>query len=172
MQTAFSALRPSGSSLPEHGNASGPAWSGHWVYFEAHFQMISQKYDMWLVGAPGQDARGRAALTGDRVRAPVRLVRVLEWETRVCAAVQDMDERLSTDMEAAARAVRHSRVLTIHGSADDTIPVSDASEFARCIRNHTLHVVEGADHGFSEEVHATEAVEQAVKFFLDGCPSQ
>lgn len=83
-----------------------------------------------------------------------------------------MDERLATDMEAAARAIRRSRVLTIHGSADGTIPVSDASEFARCIRNHTLHVVEGADHGFSDEAHAAEAVEQAVKFFLDGRPEQ
>ena len=82
-----------------------------------------------------------------------------------------MQERMTTDMEAAAKAIVRARVLSIHGSADDTIPVGDALEFARCVANHTLHVVEGADHGFSQEAHAAEAVNQAVQFFLAGCPS-
>ena len=41
------------------------------------------------------------------------------------------------------------RVLTVHGSADELVPVQDALEFAKIIPNHKLHVVEGADHGYT-----------------------
>ena len=40
-------------------------------------------------------------------------------------------------------------VLTVHGSADEVIPVQDALEFAKIMPNHKLHVVEGADHGYT-----------------------
>eukprot|EP00955_Chlamydomonas_euryale_P083789 363889-Chlamydomonas_euryale.AAC.9 len=53
-----------------------------------------------------------------------------------------MDERLAIDMGAAAAAVVASRVTTVHGSADATIPVEDAHAFARVTPQHSLHVVE------------------------------
>lgn len=41
------------------------------------------------------------------------------------------------------------RVLTVHGSADEVIPVEDAFEFAKLIPNHKLHIVEGANHCYT-----------------------
>ncbi|KAG4949386.1 hypothetical protein JHK86_042625 [Glycine max] len=43
----------------------------------------------------------------------------------------------------------YDRVFTIHGSSDEIIPVEDAFEFAKIIPNHKLHVIEGANHIFS-----------------------
>jgi len=104
--------------------------------------------------------RGSLQMTHPRTGAPSTLTQ------------EDMNERLTTDMEAAAKAIQQARVLTLHGTADDTIPVSDASEFDHRVKNHTLRVVEGADHGFSQEEHAAEAVRLATEFFLDGQPSR
>jgi pimeloyl-ACP methyl ester carboxylesterase len=39
--------------------------------------------------------------------------------------------------------------LTVHGSADEINPVQDALEFAKIIPNHKLHIIEGADHGYT-----------------------
>ncbi|GMY36316.1 non-heme chloroperoxidase-like isoform X2 [Fagus crenata] len=59
-------------------------------------------------------------------------------------------EPLSTNMhEACLQIDKECRVLTVHGSADEVIPVQDALEFAKIIPNHKLHVVEGADHGYT-----------------------
>ncbi|KAE9599810.1 hypothetical protein Lal_00045649 [Lupinus albus] len=41
------------------------------------------------------------------------------------------------------------RVLTVHGSMDETVPAEDALEFAKFISNHALHIIEGADHEYS-----------------------
>ena len=43
----------------------------------------------------------------------------------------------------------HDRVFTVHGSADSVIPVKDAFEFAKIIPNHKLHIIEGADHSYT-----------------------
>jgi len=40
----------------------------------------------------------------------------------------------------------NGRVLTVHGSADEVIPLEDAKEFAKIIPNYKLEIVEGADH--------------------------
>lgn len=37
----------------------------------------------------------------------------------------------------------------MHGSADEIIPVEDALEFAKIIPNHKLHIIQGADHGYT-----------------------
>jgi alpha/beta superfamily hydrolase len=39
-------------------------------------------------------------------------------------------------------------VLTIHGSADELVPVEDAHEFAKRISNHVIRIMEGADHKY------------------------
>eukprot|EP01003_Olkasia_polycarbonata_P000126 NODE_1024_length_627_cov_162.652249_g952_i0.p5 GENE.NODE_1024_length_627_cov_162.652249_g952_i0~~NODE_1024_length_627_cov_162.652249_g952_i0.p5 ORF type:complete len:67 (+),score=15.79 NODE_1024_length_627_cov_162.652249_g952_i0:27-203(+) len=45
---------------------------------------------------------------------------------------------------------------TVHGSMDTTVPKQDASSFNSVIQSHTLHIVDGADHFFSN--HHTEVV--------------
>ncbi|KAJ0487944.1 putative chloride peroxidase [Helianthus annuus] len=59
-------------------------------------------------------------------------------------------ERLNTDMhEAGLNIDRDCKVLTVHGSADEVIPVEDALAFAKIIPNHELRIVEGANHDYS-----------------------
>ncbi|CAI0627957.1 unnamed protein product [Linum tenue] len=53
-------------------------------------------------------------------------------------------------------------VLTIHGSADAIVPAGDASEFAKVIPNHKLHIIQGADHGYRS--HQTELASVVLEF--------
>uniref|UniRef100_A0A803MRP8 Serine aminopeptidase S33 domain-containing protein n=1 Tax=Chenopodium quinoa TaxID=63459 RepID=A0A803MRP8_CHEQI len=57
---------------------------------------------------------------------------------------------------------KKNRVLTVHGSADKTTPVEDAYEFSKIIPNHKLHIIEGANHPFSE--HQDELIPVTVNF--------
>ena len=41
------------------------------------------------------------------------------------------------------------KVLTIHGSKDEMVPISSAYKFDDAIANHTLHVIDGANHNFN-----------------------
>jgi len=54
------------------------------------------------------------------------------------------------------------RFLTVHGSADKTIPVEDAYEFAKHVPNHKLHVIEGANHNYT--AHRKEVADAVVDF--------
>ncbi|KMT17939.1 hypothetical protein BVRB_2g034590 isoform D [Beta vulgaris subsp. vulgaris] len=54
------------------------------------------------------------------------------------------------------------RVLTIHGSMDQIVPVKDALEFDEVIANHTLRIIDGADHEFT--LHQNELVQVALDF--------
>ena len=56
------------------------------------------------------------------------------------------------------------RFLTVHGSADTTIPVDDAYEFAKLIPNHKLHVIEGANHNYT--AHHKEVADAVVDFIM------
>ncbi|XWS17633.1 hypothetical protein CRYUN_Cryun33cG0084100 [Craigia yunnanensis] len=59
-------------------------------------------------------------------------------------------DRLTTDSHAACLLINQNcRVLTIHGTMDKIVPSKDALEFARFIRNHKLHLIEGADHEYT-----------------------
>ncbi|XP_059432383.1 uncharacterized protein LOC132165726 isoform X2 [Corylus avellana] len=59
-------------------------------------------------------------------------------------------DRLSTNMhEACLQIDKECRVLSVHGSADVIVPVQDALEFAKIIPNHKLHIIEGANHGYT-----------------------
>lgn len=44
-----------------------------------------------------------------------------------------IEERLSIDMEAAAKRISLSEVLTVHGKADATIPYQDGEAFSRLV---------------------------------------
>ncbi|KAF8034132.1 hypothetical protein BT93_C0415 [Corymbia citriodora subsp. variegata] len=69
--------------------------------------------------------------------------------------LESLMDRLNTNMhEACLQIDKNCRVLTVHGSADQIIPVADALEFAKIIPNHKLQIVEGADHCYSS--HQTE----------------
>ncbi|KAG5116730.1 hypothetical protein JHK84_042843 [Glycine max] len=63
---------------------------------------------------------------------------------------ESLMDRLGINMhEACLQIDKECRVFTIHGSSDEIIPVEDAFEFAKIIPNHKLHVIEGANHIFS-----------------------
>ncbi|TVU34216.1 hypothetical protein EJB05_16047 [Eragrostis curvula] len=74
---------------------------------------------------------------------------------------ESLMERLNTDMRAASLSIsKECRFFTIHGSADETIPVEDAYEFAKLIPNHKLCVIEGADHCYT--AHRKEVSDAVV----------
>lgn len=58
------------------------------------------------------------------------------------------------------------RVLTVHGSADEIIPVEDALEFDKIIPNHKLHIIEGANHSYTS--HQAELASVVLPFIKDG----
>ncbi|KAK6147702.1 hypothetical protein DH2020_018614 [Rehmannia glutinosa] len=63
---------------------------------------------------------------------------------------ESMVERFNTNMHEACLSIDEGcRVLTVHGSEDEIIPVEDALEFAKIIPNHQLQIIEGADHRYS-----------------------
>ncbi|XWS26421.1 hypothetical protein CRYUN_Cryun26dG0030900 [Craigia yunnanensis] len=63
---------------------------------------------------------------------------------------ESLMDRLTTDTHAACLLINQNcRVLTIHGTMDKIVPAKDALEFARFIRNHKLHLIEGADHEYT-----------------------
>ncbi|GJS31233.1 putative reverse transcriptase domain-containing protein [Tanacetum coccineum] len=60
-------------------------------------------------------------------------------------------ERLNTNMhEACLQIDKDCRVFTIHGSDDTIVRAKEALEFVEIIPNHKLHVVKGANYGFSK----------------------
>ncbi|GKC79136.1 alpha/beta hydrolase fold protein, partial [Tanacetum coccineum] len=60
-------------------------------------------------------------------------------------------ERLNTNMhDARLKTDKDCKVLTIHGSEDEVIPVEDALEFAKFKPNHKLQIIEGANHGYDK----------------------
>ncbi|GMY36315.1 non-heme chloroperoxidase-like isoform X4 [Fagus crenata] len=72
-------------------------------------------------------------------------------------------ERFSTNMHDACLQIdKECRVLTVHGSADEINPVQDALEFAKIIPNHKLHIIEGADHGYT--AYQAELVSVVLNF--------
>ncbi|KAG7627663.1 putative feruloyl esterase [Arabidopsis thaliana] len=72
-------------------------------------------------------------------------------------------DRLSTDIhEACLKIDKECRVLTVHGSEDEVIPVEDAKEFAKIIPNHKLEIVEAANHGYTE--HQSQLVSTVMEF--------
>ncbi|KAJ6862824.1 hypothetical protein NC652_039630 [Populus alba x Populus x berolinensis] len=75
---------------------------------------------------------------------------------------ESLMDRLNTDIHKACLAInKDCRVFTIHGSADEIIPVEDALEFAKIIPNHSLHIIEGANHSYTS--HQTELAAVVLK---------
>ncbi|KAK6151954.1 hypothetical protein DH2020_014589 [Rehmannia glutinosa] len=61
---------------------------------------------------------------------------------------------------------KRCRVLTIHGASDTVVQLEDAREFDKVIQNHTLHVIKGANHGFTK--HQAELASTVVSY-IKGC---
>lgn len=130
------------------------------------------------------DVGGTAGCAGGAVVAPrhcqQRLRRTLHPLLRHCVALtatrrrQDVEDRVSLDMCAAAAAIHNTRVLTMHGSADTTIPLEDGREFQRRIAGSELVAIEGADHNFvAEPRYAQELIEAVVGWLVaQGAPGR
>jgi pimeloyl-ACP methyl ester carboxylesterase len=69
-------------------------------------------------------------------------------------------------MAAAAASIRHSKVLTIHGTADNVIPIDDGRQMAASIAGSRLVEVEGADHNFRASGGVLQQLVSAVLGFL------
>ncbi|XP_027336549.1 uncharacterized protein LOC113850277 [Abrus precatorius] len=79
---------------------------------------------------------------------------------------ESLMDRLGTNMhEACVQIDRGCRVFIIHGSSDTIIQVEDAFEFSKIIQNHKLHIIEGADHAFSN--HQEELSSVVVNFIKE-----
>ena len=79
-----------------------------------------------------------------------------------------MNERLNTDMKAAAQAIQLSEVLTIHGSADKVIPVDDAHRFSEFIKPHSLSIIDDADHNYTNPALAQAMIQKVANFLTSG----
>eukprot|EP00741_Cyanophora_paradoxa_P021369 tig00021350_g20628.t1 len=88
------------------------------------------------------------------------------WEpspgARVLVDKAAIRERETLDMAAAARAVS-ARVLIVHGTADNTVPVEDAASYAALLESHELELVEGAGHSFVG--HEARVADAVARFF-------
>lgn len=75
---------------------------------------------------------------------------------------------MTLDMDPPSRAIQKSHVLTIHGDADETIPVEDAKSFHERIKGNELVIVEGACHNYKKPEHAQTLIEHMVHFLVEG----
>ncbi|VAH21949.1 uncharacterized protein LOC119349212 isoform X1 [Triticum dicoccoides] len=78
---------------------------------------------------------------------------------------ESLRDRLSTDTLLSSRSIsKDCRVLTVHGSEDETVPARDALMFAAHIPNHDLHIVVGANHRYTgHEQELTSLVLDFIK---------
>ncbi|CAA2992169.1 Hypothetical predicted protein [Olea europaea subsp. europaea] len=84
---------------------------------------------------------------------------------------ESLMERLNTNMHEACLSIdKRCRVLIVHGSVDEVIPVEDASEFAKIIPNNRLQIIEGADHVYTS--HQEELVSIVLPFIKEQCLQQ
>lgn len=76
---------------------------------------------------------------------------------------ESLMDRLNINMlEEVKKIQEECRVLTVHGTEDETIPVQDAYEFAKIIPNHKLHIINGANHCYTS--HQAELASAVVDF--------
>ncbi|CAB1119634.1 unnamed protein product [Ectocarpus sp. CCAP 1310/34] len=92
-----------------------------------------------------------------------------EWNVRgedLTINKSDFEERAALNMKKTAASITRSKVLTIHGTEDETIPVADAYEFDKVLPNNELVVVEGATHRFATEPEQVEVM-KALNRYLE-----
>ncbi|KQK08428.1 uncharacterized protein LOC100837865 isoform X1 [Brachypodium distachyon] len=78
---------------------------------------------------------------------------------------ESLMERLNTDMHATSLSIsKECSIFTVHGSADEIVPVEDAYEFAKHIPTHKLCVIKGANHCYT--AHRKELSNAVVDFII------
>ncbi|KAK6151959.1 hypothetical protein DH2020_014594 [Rehmannia glutinosa] len=83
------------------------------------------------------------------------------------ATKESLMERLNINMHDTCLSIdKRCRVLTIHGASDKVVKLEDAREFDKVIPNHTLHIVKGANHGYTK--HQSELASTVVSY-INGC---
>jgi dipeptidyl aminopeptidase/acylaminoacyl peptidase len=85
---------------------------------------------------------------------------------RVDAAFIESAQRVKPLQEASRY---DGKVLLIHGSKDDVVPVSEVHEYANAYSkcNPRVHIIEGADHGFNRVPWESELIETTSKWFKE-----
>ncbi|CAJ1941673.1 unnamed protein product [Sphenostylis stenocarpa] len=64
---------------------------------------------------------------------------------------ESLKDRLNVIMlEECLHIDKECRVFTVHGGEDTLIPAVAALEFAKVLPNHKLHIIEGADHVYTD----------------------
>lgn len=76
---------------------------------------------------------------------------------------EDIEEKIRLDSSPVS-GITSSRVLTIHGDADDIVDVSSAYQFSDAIKPHKLKIIKGADHAFNGLKHVDELTDRISKF--------
>lgn len=56
-------------------------------------------------------------------------------------------------------------IFTVHGGADPLIPAVSAHEFSKILPNHKLHIIERADHVYTD--HQAELASVVVNFIKE-----
>lgn len=85
-------------------------------------------------------------------------------EKKAIVTRQDIDERANFDSSFVAEISPNVSVFTIHGSADAVVPVNNATKYDKSIRNHTVMIIDGADHNFNGLKYMKEIVLRIVEF--------
>ena len=57
--------------------------------------------------------------------------------------------------------------LIVHGDKDDSVPLEQSQRTASLIENCRLEVIEGADHGYSNEKHFKEMMDLISEFIIE-----
>lgn len=79
---------------------------------------------------------------------------------------ESLKDRLNiTMLEECLHIDKECRVFTVHGGADTIVPVVAAHEFAKILPNHKLHIIEEADHVFTD--HQAELASVVVNFIKE-----
>ncbi|MCJ7680085.1 MAG: alpha/beta hydrolase [Candidatus Aminicenantes bacterium] len=58
-------------------------------------------------------------------------------------------------------------VLIIHGDRDESVPIEQSRDYSKHLRQGQLHVIQGADHRYSEPCHFTEMIDRLAGFLLE-----
>ncbi|KAJ8485160.1 hypothetical protein OPV22_017645 [Ensete ventricosum] len=143
----FSELKYEISAILGHSKGGNVVLLYASVYHDVHIVInLSGRFalDRGIEGRLGRDFMQRIEKDGF-IDVKDRTGKVEYWVTE-----ESLKDRLDTDMHAACHSIdKECRVLTIHGSKDEIVPMEDAMEFAKLIPNHKLYIMEGANHSYA-----------------------
>mmetsp|Transcript_36944 Transcript_36944/g.75313 ORF Transcript_36944/g.75313 Transcript_36944/m.75313 type:complete len:259 (+) Transcript_36944:270-1046(+) len=83
---------------------------------------------------------------------------------QVVVTQQDIEERANLDASFVSQISHDLSVLTIHGSADKTVPVDDAYKYNEHIPSHTVKIIDDADHNFNGLKYTSNIVSCIAEF--------